>query len=478
MESGKGEQATGENLTATAQVSTAFIPGLEDEDIVATMYGPWHNGGDSVRAQRTEFWKAAIDAVASKYQLDSLSLNDLLSWFQSNSVRPRCLPDVVSVLMDESTPALISISQLRLRTPPPSPSSQAPSTPKKLLNVVWRWGSNAVGAFLSSPPPSRPSVDANEPLIVLSQANKKARSLWAALTSRVESGASWVDLIVTMNDPVMTHSLSTIAAPNSVVGHSRSLQVSDLLRLMRLDSPDRRLLFDASGEIIGILVSQDAIFASLSQADCDRVARVKMTINHLQSRIQQLDSELVSLSKTISTQRSKNPACTAASLKPLLRKRIYQRKCADKLRIVSSNLKDILDNIVSSSDNIVLVSTMKEAHSALQSVNLSLSSVATPDSIEDLLGEVQSAIDDQSEFSNALSNLTVASLDDEQELQSEYDLLELEASTKAQPVKDSADSLMAELEALTLTSPPVIPSNTSVPPVPSAKGKEKELLLT
>jgi hypothetical protein len=482
------EHSVMETAPGWESVSTASIAGLEDEDIVATMYGPWHNGGDSVREQRVEFWRRAIEEVSLQHNFDTVSLHHLLSWFQSNAVRPRCLPDVLSVLMTEShhhPAALMSISQLRTRTPPPSASSSTPSTPKKLLNVMWKWGSNAVGALLSSPTSSRPpAVDSNEPLIVLRQAFKRGRSLWAQLTSRVDEGASWVDKIITLNDPIMIQALQTASPHMAPVAQSHSLSLSDLLRLMRLESSDRRLVFDASGEVIGILASSDAALTSLSQPDCDRVGRVKLTLANTQSRIQQLDADLISVSKTIMSQKSKNPAAkqglaaSGASLKPLLHKRIYLRKYADKLRVVSANLKEILENIASSSDNIVLVSTLKDAHAALQSVNQALSSVATPDSVEDLLGEVRSAIDDQADFSNSISDSFLTSPEDELELQSEYDLLEMQTPSQTTVRNDDA-SLLAELEALTVsTSAPSIPKASVTDLVHVENEKQKQRVQT
>jgi hypothetical protein len=125
-----------------------------------------------------------------------------------------------------------------------------------------------------------------------------------------------------------------------------------------------------------------------------------------------------------------------------------------------------------------LVSTLKDAHAALQSVNQALSSVATPDSVEDLLGEVRSAIDDQADFSNSISDSFLTSPEDELELQSEYDLLEMQTPSQTTVRNDDA-SLLAELEALTVsTSAPSIPKASVTDLVHVENEKQKQRVQT
>lgn len=421
----------------TVDPGKAAIPGWADEDYMATMYGPWHNGPDSVREQRLDFWASAIELVAAAHGIEITCISDLNQWFERDGVRPRCLNEVVGLLAALPTMRIAPLSQFRLLSHANDISNRATAG---LLRRAWHWGTSAIFSLLAPTPSSE--ITATTKLVIFEAARNRCREIWPSMEPLLSQSASWVDRVLPANHPLLLSALHG--------DPTRTLVFEDAIQVLARDDPKRHVIVNHSNQVVGFAYLLPT--EQLSQSDLCSVAVLKTTMHATKCRLDALESEITNCTDALGSERLKASSGTAreSTMKLLLKKRTAATRARDKLLMVDANLRTLLDAISSGSDDAVIVATLRQGHAALKSVSAAVES-ADPTSVEDLASEIQQSLDEQNQYFGALFGVLEPNLEDAA-LESEYNEL-AGASTdvvKGTPVGSADLLLMEELESLSL----------------------------
>lgn len=432
----------------TIDFSRLEVADWENEDRMATMFGPWPNGSDSVRQQRLDFWSTTFHSVATAYSIQTVTLGHLLRWFQREGVTPRCLREVVTHLADEqqhSRPLFLPIQRLHQLDDMHAHENTricgpAENSPSSVWRIIWRWGMNSFRSLANNHKTPASLIQSDDILIVVPVVSSLCESLLSKLTSQATLELS-IPLVM-INDPRLLPALSQ---------QKISLSIADIFRFICWQDPVRHhLVRGNSGHVLGLTFSNaDSL---LTPNDLQRIAEVKWARNNLAPRANLLREQLNHLDQEILAKRRASSGVADPTVRQILSKRLATRRALDRIISLECNLDTILQSIAGSADNAIILSTLQTAHETLRSMNKSFASRAPPDSLDILMEEIRAAFDEQQETSCRIADLGNVDVGDASELEREYEELQMTQ------LVDSDDTLLRQLESLAVTPAPAVPT--------------------